>query len=529
MTLDEFLKLSFTEDFQMLFPVVGLKNIAVQYISILEPPVEQFVRENEIVLSTALSVRENPTDLLQFINEIYDSKAAALVLAFPNNSFSQLEHVLPYFQKLNFPIITMDWNHLFSDVVENTLKEIWRKDNETQSYLESLQRELLNQYLSGADMNNAAEILYKYLACDILILDSNEYLKGTNRNLRSKSLTGNLAACMDQLSRIKITSGDRLYGYLLLDSDTLTVTLNQPAAMQCILTPLTLWFDKEWSITASKMKAKEDFVWKLSHQEFATPQEAISKAEVLSFHTDCQYICMIANVIFRTELGSASYSLQTENSPIIQSASNIIQEQVIQLAQQQGLAVMTTLHKRTLIIYLESSKDQNYMDQPNHYLDLLVANLDRTTPSLFFLWGYDSQSRPIELLYQSYKNSKTALGICIDSQNPTHRSSYQHSIYQKVLFSLHNDWEILAMAQEILLPIIEYDIQKNADFMKTLTAYFQTNYNVSETARILHLHRQSLLYRLNKIEELCGISLQTHNDVFLLELCVNIWSLKNSY
>jgi len=38
------------------------------------------------------------------------------------------------------------------------------------------------------------------------------------------------------------------------------------------------------------------------------------------------------------------------------------------------------------------------------------------------------------------------------------------------------------------------------------------------------LHRQSLLYQLNKIEELTSLSLKNNNDVFLLEICMRLLS-----
>lgn len=63
-------------------------------------------------------------------------------------------------------------------------------------------------------------------------------------------------------------------------------------------------------------------------------------------------------------------------------------------------------------------------------------------------------------------------------------------------------------------------ISKNTDYIDTLRTYINCNYNISETARLCSLHRQSLLYRLEKIEELCGMSLKNHEDLFLLELCL---------
>ena len=100
------------------------------------------------------------------------------------------------------------------------------------------------------------------------------------------------------------------------------------------------------------------------------------------------------------------------------------------------------------------------------------------------------------------------------------RSCFQASILSKAVSLLQSDAEIQARSTAILSRLIDHDIAKNTDYIETLRTYINCNYNISETARLCSLHRQSLLYRLEKIEELCGMSLKNHEDLFLLELCL---------
>lgn len=522
MTLKDFLALPFTSDFHLLNSIPDIANIPVEYISILEPPVENFVRTNEIVLSTALSVRDKPEELYNFIYGIHESGAAALVFAFPNNDFSQLDSQLPLFEELRFPIISMSWDHLFSDVVENTLKEIWAVDSETQSYLESMQRELLNYYIQGKTLDDAAELLYKYLASDILILDPNHHILGRNRNIHALSAAGVLDSRMENFSRIEIASSAHLYGYVLIDSATYAVTLHTSAAIQCISTPLILWFDREWSITASKMKSKEDFVWKLAQHEFTSPQDAFSKADLLGFKVDTTYACLAADV-FSLSGSDRNADVYTGSSAF--QSSTMIEEQVIQSAHEMGFAVMTALHKQRLIIFLETPENTLPSMVAEKYLDFFEQNIRQATPTLRFLWGYDNLGRSIDSIYLGYKNAVTALRLCQDSHGTISRSCFQHSILPKVSSLLCANQEIVAMANSVLKDLLAYDAEKNTDYLETLKIYIDTNYNVSETARVMHLHRQSLLYRLEKIESLCNLSLKKHSDLFLLEICIMI--LKN--
>lgn len=51
----------------------------------------------------------------------------------------------------------------------------------------------------------------------------------------------------------------------------------------------------------------------------------------------------------------------------------------------------------------------------------------------------------------------------------------------------------------------QYDKANHADLYETLYTYLRNNCNMAETARQLHLHRNSLLYRLNQIKDQAGI------------------------
>ena len=70
MDLKKFLELPATGDFRLLNKIDNITDIPVENISLLEPPVEKFVRRHEIILSQALTVRDNETDLKQFIEQI---------------------------------------------------------------------------------------------------------------------------------------------------------------------------------------------------------------------------------------------------------------------------------------------------------------------------------------------------------------------------------------------------------------------------------------------------------------------------
>ena len=63
-----------------------------------------------------------------------------------------------------------------------------------------------------------------------------------------------------------------------------------------------------------------------------------------------------------------------------------------------------------------------------------------------------------------------------------------------------------------------YDREHNSDLIRTLRVFFAANANTSEAADRLYLHRNSLPYRLARIQELTGLDLKDHRARLALQL-----------
>lgn len=77
----------------------------------------------------------------------------------------------------------------------------------------------------------------------------------------------------------------------------------------------------------------------------------------------------------------------------------------------------------------------------------------------------------------------------------------------RLLFQLEHSPELVAFCQETLGPLLEYDRTQHTNLVETLTAYFAHNGNLSATAEALFVHRNTLLYRMERIREISGLDL----------------------
>ena len=62
--------------------------------------------------------------------------------------------------------------------------------------------------------------------------------------------------------------------------------------------------------------------------------------------------------------------------------------------------------------------------------------------------------------------------------------------------------------REALAPLLAYDAGRGTDLAHTLVVFVQLGGNVAATAETLFLHRNSVAYRLQRIEEVCGLDVR---------------------
>lgn len=98
--------------------------------------------------------------------------------------------------------------------------------------------------------------------------------------------------------------------------------------------------------------------------------------------------------------------------------------------------------------------------------------------------------------------------------------SYYNLSLPVLLAGLGAGWQAEQLRQP-LARLAAFD-QKGKVLMKTLTAWFTHNSHPTQTAKALHIHRNTLDYRLQKISELTGLNLSHTDDRLLLYVAMHL-------
>jgi purine catabolism regulator len=95
----------------------------------------------------------------------------------------------------------------------------------------------------------------------------------------------------------------------------------------------------------------------------------------------------------------------------------------------------------------------------------------------------------------------------------------------KLLYPLKDDKEIQEYYSRTIKKLEDYDEINNSNLIKTLETYFRYNLRKGVVSEKLFIHVETLRYRLNKIEEITGYSINDSEGLFALQMGVKLRSL----
>ena len=536
---------------------VELHKRPVESVSVIEIPVENFVRKHELVLTTGIGCGNDSLLLQEFVQDIVDSEAAALGIATGRHVMEIPSEVVTLAERYHLPIIEIPWDIRFADVTEEVLSGLhqWHLSISKQS--EQMQNSLLLLFLRGADLSQAAEIVKNQIGSPVVIIDRDGLVKGKSKDSENflikwesyaqSFFTNNFHAPAhlpntelgwidleegeDTILQMPIRSVSVVQGFILVpfsrDKSIDAFSLSsEKHLLEHAVTSAALWFQRESTIQETELRLRGDFVWSLAKGEIESWEEVQQRAKSLQYNVDLPYVCLLGYPENLHGLYGGNGEIQTSYEHWLQYQIRSFEDKVIQAGKAVQRFTLTTFQRDYIIIYLEILENEGTASTSIHsYLDKLERLFHEQLPNLIVSWGIGKNYTGVRCFHISFNDARIALDIGGRQKAPGHRSTYLNTSIYRVLQSLATLPEVKEITSSTIGILVDYDRQRGLDLIKTLMTYIQYKSNVSQTSRVLHLHRQSLLYRLRKIETLTGRSLLDPDDLFLLDLSVKLWTV----
>lgn len=498
--------------YKVLYGDALLNEKEIEHISVTEYPVENFVKKNEMILSTAAGL-DNKEMFFEFVMHLHESEASCLFIARPSDQLDVPQRVIEYLEEnAPFPVILLPWECRFADIIKLVL-DLLRNDAITEhNQFMDIQNQLLQAYLSNQDLKQAAHILSRFFHSKIVILDAHNEIKSQSHPVADQERLLSAILANDNNCLYPIIANEQMYGNVHMEPLSEGLSYDKNLFSYYLSWTLALWFDKERVIQISNQSLKDDFIWQLASSKQEEFGELCEKGRNLGLNLESSFFCAVSNI----------YLNGTEKQPVsdIWLKDNILalKAEIMRTADLYQWETMVTYQQGNLLMFIENS-DGFSIDT---YLITLWKRLYAVFPQIYFSCGVSEPGGNPPDFNKLYHDARLALNLCTPKIGENTYLKFKRTALHSVLAYLSSDKNMMDTIQSILEPVYEYDkLMRSDDLINTLKCYLECK-NLSEAARLLYLHRHSLTYRLNKIEELTGLSIKDPDDFFLLELCVRM-------
>ncbi|QDP41858.1 PucR family transcriptional regulator [Radiobacillus deserti] len=550
LTVEEIIELPILRKSKIKSGKQHVKEKPIEWISVIEVPVENFVRKNEFVLSTGIGCENNPALLEEFVKDVIRSGASVLAFATGRYIFDIPDSIIEYADRHEFIIMDIPWEIRFGDILHTVLQHINEEKLEEKQKADEVREELINCVLHEKELPDIAECLYRHIRMPLAIVDYAGAVR-FNKQMETDVLLGSQSSMQEDIERpssyegikdhplyyyleeyqvnqtiffqLLIMNNNKKQGYILIQpTDFQQLNWFVMTVLEHALTACALYFVKENAIESTEIRLKDNFVLRLAKQYEPLTPDLLAKGELLGYDLSLPYICLVGSPSFQQENNSTKDSPPTSS---LQSMNYYLQKEIMNASQLLKRRTLTTFDEGEVITYLEAEVDGT-VEIANQFLDIIERRLYEQLPGIELSWGIAAPKDGTQSFSVSFDEARTALDIGKQQYGTGERTFYNHTKINRLLKALSHEKEISDIVKETLQPILDYDQKRNTDLIHTFMIYNKYKGNVSQTARALNLHRQSLLHRLRKIESLSNLSLMDSDHLFLLELSVRLWTLK---
>jgi DNA-binding PucR family transcriptional regulator len=150
---------------------------------------------------------------------------------------------------------------------------------------------------------------------------------------------------------------------------------------------------------------------------------------------------------------------------------------------------------------------------------LYVASMYPEWPLTVGIGGVCSSPRDIA---RSYAQARRAAEVALRFGRRGEVVNFEELGFYRLLFQIEDRGELRAFVEQVLGPLLAYDLKHRTDFVRTISSYLSNNNSLQATAKELYVHVNTAAYRLQRIQAITGLDLSKTEDCLLARVALMI-------
>lgn len=343
-----------------------------------------------------------------------------------------------------------------------------------------------------------------------------QYAKQIILSLENSRIVSEIELGSDSYQLVVLSLGSKLksLGMLMILSNKKMVEVDI-AALEHACTVISLELVKEQAVFETQQRLRGEFVTKLFSGQI--DEALIQKAKNLNFDPDRNYISIIINFTNSKERVFG----ESEFSNFLHIANQIFLEN-----NPQGMAVR---HENQIVVLLSihSKSCSNIVAKIKGIAKDFQQRISLKQTDIDVSIGIGGVKPGLLYVHKSYKEATNCLKFIQTYHFENSVLSYSDLGVQRFILQ-NSEEELFDYIHEVLGALLEYEQTRKGELLTTLFVYLEQNQNMKKTVEMLHIHANTLTYRLKRIEDILLIDLTDSKQLFNIHLAINIYQcIKN--
>lgn len=528
------------KDCRLIAGFEGYNNVITRVNIMADPDIIYWVSEGELLLTTAYFFKTAHIDeQIQFIKELSKRNLSGIAIKIYPYLERLPREVIDLANHLKFPIIELDYQIPFTDIITPIFKEIFNKQASLLQKIEDLHENLMNIILTGGGVKDIITTLIQTVGNPILI--KNHYfedfiygdaiypwsyeelenkieifLKNNINNKRLKETYSTKLKIDDKMldtAFIPIKVKSSVYGYIIVIASEKSITNFDIVSIETASAIIAVESLRRISIQEVENRYKAEFFEDLISFDKIRKNKAIERA--LYYNFDKQALYNIVTIHF------SQRDLNIENQYDFDQYKNKAIHIINSICSYENTTFLATSKGSTINILFMWKNGKDLKSK----IDNIVTEINKKIKEKMNLAKYKiGIGRPYEGLENAFKSLKDAEKAIEAGKKYVDAEiiDFDELGIYKIFCQDNLKEELMKFYRSTLMPFCEYDTKRNTELVRTLEVYFETNGNLKKMSQKLFTHYNTILYRINRICEITDMDLNDEHDRFSLETALKI-------
>lgn len=178
-----------------------------------------------------------------------------------------------------------------------------------------------------------------------------------------------------------------------------------------------------------------------------------------------------------------------------------------------------------IIMLIQQRKSDNNESVTRQLAEKIINHVSGRFPKVTLTAGIGSSCTELSDYYHSFQSAQKAIEIGKALNKQGQAISLEQFGAHAMLFSAINPNDLYNFATGQLGALLAYDEAYQAEMIPTLQEFLNHRGNIEGTARSMNMSISGLKYRIQRIEEIAGLTLKDSQACFNLQLALNILQL----